>query len=223
MSVPVIRTARPRFRTRTIRTPLNAVLFLNRNEEDAVVLPPRVFLAVATARQRPEGYHRFRPTGGLKRHTSHRAARPAEAGGRAPAARAAGVPGAPPPRRAGAGGRDLPRRPGGSTRRLTPLGPETPRATTTTTSLTAPLAPATGVRGRTLTDRITGRSGPGGAVCAAGPEAATVDPPGDGGAFIARPAKEGGASARTVSAASPAADDVSKRLMVMAWRLGTEG
>ncbi len=105
------------------------------------------------------------------------------------------------------------------------------------------MGPATGVRGRTRTERMAGRScagagaltaeagafasgggalAAGGVAFAAGGEiVSTAGSRGRGGGSTVRPAKEGGASARTVSAASPTADDVSKRLMVMAWRLGT--
>ncbi|MCW2877197.1 MAG: hypothetical protein JWQ95_1297 [Sphaerisporangium sp.] len=210
MSVPVIRSARARFLARAILTPLNAVLFLNWNDEDAVARAPRAFLAVAIACQRPEGYHRERPTGGLNRQISHPWAGAREEGPLCARGAAA-------LRCEGADARGRPRRrPPGSTRRVTPLRSVTPRATTSTTSLTVPLGPATGVRGRTRTDRMTGRSGTG-AASSTGRDLAAFTP-GDGGASAARPARDGGASARTVSAASPAADDVSKRLMVMPGR-----
>ncbi|RCG29695.1 hypothetical protein DQ384_19130 [Sphaerisporangium album] len=211
--MPDTRASHARSRTRVTRTPVRTVAFLNRNDEDAVDRAPLAFLAVATTRHRPEGYQRVSPTGGLNRHISHRA-------GRFPAAeplRAAGG-------LAGTCRLAAARRRAGSRRKVTPFFPEAPFASTSTTRRTTPRGRATGLLGRTFTDRITGRSGvragPGGTdgTAETGEGSGRED---GGGAYTSAPARDAGASARTVSAASPAADVVSIRLMVMRWRLGT--
>ncbi|GII87512.1 hypothetical protein Ssi03_55020 [Sphaerisporangium siamense] len=94
---------------------------------------------------------------------------------------------------------------------MTPFLPEAPRATTSTTRRTTPRGRATGLLGRIRTDRMAGRSG-----ARAGPAAGVPRDEGGGAA-----AGAAGASARTASPTSPATEDVSRRLMVMRWRLGT--
>ncbi|GII65965.1 hypothetical protein Skr01_60500 [Sphaerisporangium krabiense] len=247
MRVPETRTRHARPRTGVTRTPLNMVALRNRNVEDAVERAPPPFLTVATTRHRPAGYQRLSPTGGSNRHSSQPGpaapatgapVRAAREGRATTGGRVARLPRAAdrfprvtePVPRAGerfaraverfpraverfprAGGRFAAPRRAGSTRKVTPFRPEAPRATTSTTRRTTPRGRATGLLGRIRTDRMAGPPG-----ARAGPAARPPRDEGGGASAVAA-----GASARTASPTSPATEDVSRRLMVMRWRLGT--